>query len=152
MAGAEASAHRGGNLKAEHDHKADTGEQHGDPSGSRVPERQGDSPCRDIPFQPLDTDSEAPGKEVLSPEARQLCRGFREKAGALRLAEALKIQEQLGAASVPVSVVVELLGQPQSMSESSMTYALGFDGQSAHTMHLRIKAGRATIFGLGGGR
>jgi len=93
-----------------------------------------------------------PSREVaLSPETRRLCQGFREKEGSLRLDEARKLGRQLGSLSLPVSLVVELLGPPRSRSESSMTYALGYDGQCAHAMHLRIVDGQATVFGFGGG-
>lgn len=100
----------------------------------------GDSPTVD--------DSAAP---VLTPEIRDLCKSFREKKGSFRLAEARHIQAKLLQEPIPVPLVIELLGEPDSRSGSFMTYSLGFDGKTSFTMDLSVEEGRASVFGFGGG-
>ncbi len=88
---------------------------------------------------------------ILTPEEKALCESFRAKKGLIRTREAHQIHRGLLQKPLPVAVVVDLLGEPDSRSESFLTYALGFDGQVAHTMHLSIEEGRASVFGFGGG-
>jgi hypothetical protein len=87
----------------------------------------------------------------LSPKLKDACRRFREKAGRPRIEEALMVMGELQGASLPVALAVDLLGEPRSRTDTSLTYSLGHQNGTASALHLRIHNGRATILGMGGG-